>query len=42
MESACSGASLGDSGTHSDPEDRKVKKLAMLFCSIQFINTFKK
>jgi hypothetical protein len=24
MESACSGASLGDSGTHSDPEDRKV------------------
>lgn len=27
MESACSGASLGDSGTHSDPEDRKVNRV---------------
>ncbi|XP_033607851.1 phosphoinositide 3-kinase adapter protein 1 isoform X5 [Cryptotermes secundus] len=25
MESACSGASLGDSGTHSDSEDRKMR-----------------
>lgn len=32
--SACSGASLGDSGTHSDPEDRRVFNASQHSCRV--------